>query len=207
MSQNYLEKIYGVSGAEAQRDVYDQWATSYDKELEKADYQTPGRVAAALKSCINDTELAQPVLDFGCGTGLSGEALADLGFTRLHGADVSEGMLREAEAKNLYEKLVPLPAGHNPDPGFVSRYRMVIASGSISPGAAPASSVPAIFMALPSGGRLALSYSSRALDSEEYMRMLDRTVNSSEAVLDFSEDGPHIREDGSTARVMVIRRR
>lgn len=203
---NYLDKIYGVDDAQTQRDVYDEWAGSYDKELEQAEYLTPGRLVAALKSCLNESDLAGPVLDFGCGTGLSGVALADAGFKRLHGADVSEGMLKEAESKGVYEKLFTLPVG-NPDPGLVSRYRLVTAVGAISHGAAPASCLPAIVMALPSGGRLAVSYNSHTLEDEEYMKTLDRTVGSSEAVLEFSEDGPHVSGLGTTSRVMVIRRR
>ena len=206
MSQNYLDKIYGVDDAEKQRDVYDQWAESYDSELEKANYLTPGRLVDALKSCVKEGDLTTPVLDFGCGTGISGEELANAGFKRLHGADVSEGMLKMAEAKGVYEKLVTLPFG-NPDPGLVSRYRLVTAVGAISHGAAPASCLPAIVMALPSGGRLALSYNQQTLEDEEYMTTLDRTVNSSEAVLEFSEDGPHLEGLATISRVMVIRRR
>ncbi|MDK3020364.1 class I SAM-dependent DNA methyltransferase [Pseudodonghicola flavimaris] len=206
MTQTYLEKIYGVEDAETQRDVYDQWAGSYDAELVGADYATPARVAAALKSILTEAELAQPLLDFGCGTGLSGQALADAGFQRLHGADVSTGMLEAARAKQVYEKLIPLPMG-NPDPALVSRYRLVTAVGAISPGAAPASCLPAILMALPSGGRIAFSYNGRAFEDAEYARTLERTAGSSEAVLDFDEDGPHVAGLGSTARVMVLRRR
>lgn len=206
MSENYLEKIYGVDDADKQRDVYDQWAASYDADLTDADYETPGRIARALKSVLRDSEMSAPVLDFGCGTGLSGLALTDAGFTRIHGADVSEGMLREAEAKQVYEKLTALPTG-NPDPGLVSRYRLVTAMGAISPGAAPASCLPAIFMALPSGGRVALSFNDRAQADEEYSRTLERVTGSSEAVVELDEDGPHVRSAGSTARVLVIRRR
>lgn len=206
MSHTFLEKISGVENAETQRDVYDQWADSYDKELTEGDYKTPARVAAALKSVLTEAELATPVLDFGCGTGLSGLALADAGFQHIHGADVSAGMLRQAEAKAVYERLFPLPVG-NPDPGLMSRYRLVTAVGAISPGAAPSSCLPAILMALPSRGRLAFSYNDLALEDPEYMQWFDRTVNSSEAEIEVDETGPHIAGLGSTARVMVIRRR
>ncbi|GHG80733.1 class I SAM-dependent DNA methyltransferase [Pseudodonghicola xiamenensis] len=206
MSHTFLEKIYGVENAETQRDVYDQWADSYDKELTEGKYKTPARVAAALKSTLTEGDLATPVLDFGCGTGLSGLALADAGFQHIHGADVSTGMLQQAEAKKVYDRLLPLPMG-NPDPGLVSRYRLVTAVGAISPGAAPASCLPAILMALPSHGRLAFSYNNLALEDAEYMKWFDRTVNSSEAIVEVDETGPHVAGLGSTARVLVIRRR
>ncbi|CAE8662853.1 unnamed protein product, partial [Polarella glacialis] len=46
-----------------------------------------------------------PVLDAGCGTGLSGEALHAQGFTRLVGIDVSEASLKLCKTKGIYEQL------------------------------------------------------------------------------------------------------
>jgi predicted TPR repeat methyltransferase len=41
-------------------------------------------------------------LDLGCGTGLVGEYLAKIGYTNIDGVDASEGMIRLANAKNVY---------------------------------------------------------------------------------------------------------
>jgi len=50
-------------------DIYANWAASYDDDLAEAGYETPHRIAAALaKFTTPDAR----ILDFGCGTGLSG---------------------------------------------------------------------------------------------------------------------------------------
>jgi len=45
------------------------------------------------------------VLDMGCGTGLVGQALVNNKFEKITGVDCSEGMLEEAEKKDIYTSL------------------------------------------------------------------------------------------------------
>ena len=70
-------------------DLYADWAANYDGDLAKAVYCTPSRIAAAL---IKVTARDAKVLDFGCGTGLSGKAMQSAGFSNLEGVDVSAGI-------------------------------------------------------------------------------------------------------------------
>lgn len=49
--------------------------------------------------------LSSPILDLGCGTGLSGEALQGVGFKEIDGYDFSEGMLVLARKKDSYREL------------------------------------------------------------------------------------------------------
>ncbi|MGR3468515.1 MAG: class I SAM-dependent DNA methyltransferase, partial [Shimia sp.] len=58
------------------QDVYTRWAGTYDAEVGGGGYQTPARIAAALREHARSDAL---VLDYGCGTGLSGAALAEAG--------------------------------------------------------------------------------------------------------------------------------
>ena len=78
--------------------LYDQWAASYDEELERNGYVTPQRCAVALKKFVS---IDQPVLDYGCGTGLSGRALMDAGYLNIKGTDINKKMLRIAKKKDL----------------------------------------------------------------------------------------------------------
>lgn len=79
--------------------LFDQYAPGFEEALlGRLDYRAPQLLAAGL---------AQPfgrVLDLGCGTGLMGmELRAGAGW--LEGWDISAEMLREVEAKGIYDRL------------------------------------------------------------------------------------------------------
>jgi len=93
--------------------LYDDWAKNYDETLKSWDYTAPRKTAELLKRyaqsgvegaplCINTL----PVLDAGCGTGLSGEALHAAGFARIVGTDVSNDSLELCRGKGIYVNLV-----------------------------------------------------------------------------------------------------
>lgn len=99
-----LREVYALDGNLAQtRRVYDRWAEAYDRDtLEGMGYVAPRLVAKQL------AELAGPearVLDAGCGTGLAGTELKDLGFSRIDGVDLSGEMLEVARRKQAYDQL------------------------------------------------------------------------------------------------------
>ena len=75
-----------------------------------------------------------PVLDAGCGTGLSGEALAAAGFRELVGVDVSSEMLRLCEAKRLYNSLTSwdLEGSQGPLPFNDDSFSAVVCVGVLS---------------------------------------------------------------------------
>ena len=82
-----VKDAYGhKSGTEAV-EFYDDWADSYDEELGALGYVTPKRCAEALISVGADP--SQPILDIGCGTGVSGAALKAAGFQKIDGVDPS----------------------------------------------------------------------------------------------------------------------
>jgi len=74
-TKTFLDKTYNTSGDDAMRALYDDWADSYEAEVGENGYATPARLARALATITGDK--AQAILDYGCGTGLSGAALAD----------------------------------------------------------------------------------------------------------------------------------
>jgi predicted TPR repeat methyltransferase len=103
MAQSFLNVVYNVKGADATRDLYEAWSQSYDSEVAQNAYATPGRAAEALANTIDDHTL--PILDFDCGTRLSGLALKLAGFTKIDGVDLSANMLEQAKAKGIYRSL------------------------------------------------------------------------------------------------------
>lgn len=102
--KRYLGKVYEMKDGDETRALYNEWAEVYDAELSENAYQTPRRVAEALRKMI-DPNSTVSVLDVGCGSGLSGMALHPEGFTTIDGCDYSTGMLAKAKEAGVYRRL------------------------------------------------------------------------------------------------------
>ena len=93
-SEGFLGTAYDLETGEQTLDHYQRWAGTYDQEVGvDIGYAQPARCAAAMARVAGSSD---HVLDVGCGTGLSGVALRDAGFTRLDGCDFSPPMLERA---------------------------------------------------------------------------------------------------------------
>ena len=114
-SEGFLGTAYDLETGEQTLDHYQRWAGTYDQEVGVDNgYAQPARCAAALARVASSCD---HVLDVGCGTGLSGVALRDAGFTRLDGCDFSPPMLERAAETGVYRRLfeADLNAGLNID--------------------------------------------------------------------------------------------
>lgn len=87
------------------RTLFDQYAPRFDTALvEKLRYRGPELLRQAVDRAVPEGPL--DILDLGCGTGLAGIAFADRR-RRLDGIDLSPGMLLQALARKLYDRLEP----------------------------------------------------------------------------------------------------
>ncbi len=99
----FYERAYSIEEHET-KDFYAQWAATYDEELVGGrGYAMPGRCAAAFATHVTDR--SAPVIDLGCGTGLLGSRLAELGHTAIDGIDYSPEMLEQAARTGAYRSL------------------------------------------------------------------------------------------------------
>lgn len=87
--------------------LYDAWAATYDQTLREWGYEAPEKIAELLADHRSGSTipLSVPVLDCGCGTGLSSEALTANGFSVLCGVDISNDSLLLCQKKGLHEQL------------------------------------------------------------------------------------------------------
>lgn len=200
----YLRRVYGIDDPLEIRDYYDNWAASYDAELRENGYATPGRVAAALADLAPG--LDTPVLDYGCGTGMSGEALAAAGFTTIDGADPSHGMLRVAASKGVYRDLIHLDIDA-PEPPFVPGSRAIVtAIGLIGPGAAPLGLFDQLLALVAPGGLFVVSFNDRALDIPEFAAKVAEVRAAGGVDIVFEELGSHLPGLGNQSMVYVFQR-
>jgi predicted TPR repeat methyltransferase len=201
MTSSFFDRVYKTTEQDAVEDLYDAWAGSYDADVTGQGYRTAGRVAAALADYLPARET--PVLDFACGTGLSGEALAAEGFTTIDGCDLSEPMLKTARTRGIYRHLVKLAPDEAPDcaPGD---YGAIAAIGALSPGAAPAYYLDVLLDRLAPGGLLALSYNDHTLAEPAYTQRLARVLETGKAAERFRAHGDHLVKLGSKSTVYVL---
>ena len=85
--------------------TFDSFAASFDVKLAALLYRAPVLVAAMLADANVGASRSLDVLDAGCGTGLCGPLIAPYA-RRLVGVDLSERMLDQARARNVYDELV-----------------------------------------------------------------------------------------------------
>jgi predicted TPR repeat methyltransferase len=199
----------GLAGADAlgpgdAAGFYDRWAPRYDADVALAGYATPARVAAALVAAGADR--AAPVLDFGCGTGLSGRALRDAGFATIDGWDVSPGMVEAAAARGVYRRLAVIEAA-GPPPAGPGAYAAVAAAGAFGPGHAPPEAIDALLRLLPPGGLMAFNLNDRTLAEPGWTGRVNEWVDCGGAEILAKEHGPHLPGAGVGATVFVLRRR
>jgi predicted TPR repeat methyltransferase len=194
----YLSKVYNLKSSEAVRDYYDAWSDSYDNELMSQGYATPGRCAAALLSL--GVPLDASILDFGCGTGVSGTAFQFKGFANLHGCDLSVEMLAKAKAKGIYSNTFVVPAGA----ALPGGYDVVAAVGVIGAGSAPPEAFDAAIAAVKPSGLFVWSYNDHALEDPRFPAKIDEHIAKG-AKLVFQEHGPHIPGIGLSSTVYVLK--
>lgn len=182
--------------------VYADWADTYDKEVTERGYKTPARLADVLAKFADKQSL---ILDFGCGTGISGAALKTLGFEHLHGTDITAEMLDKATASGLYEKTWLSTAG---DMDFEQgSYDVIVAVGVVSLGAAPPETLSALIDKLGIGGYLAFSYNGPTLEDGSYVKALDDEIACGRVECLFRKNGPHLEDVGMNSDIIVLRRK
>jgi len=201
--KNFLDDVYGLETVEDTRALYDNWSASYDEEVGGKGYATPTRIALALRQFLPD-HLA-PILDFGCGTGMSGTAIKMSGYLNIDGCDLSAEMLHHAGEKCAYRKLwISDPeTDFRVDPGD---YAAIVACGVISKGAAPPETMEILVDALAPGGLLVFSFNDHTFEDPRFEAMVDHYLNTKTCRQLFRQDGEHLPGIGLRSTVFVLER-
>jgi predicted TPR repeat methyltransferase len=108
-----LDRVFAARSTEESRNLYDEWAKSYDADMAEHEFTAPRLVADAVARGLKLNHLPNQkealaktsILDAGCGTGLVGIELARHGAKKIDGLDLSEGMLDIARKTGAYEHL------------------------------------------------------------------------------------------------------
>ncbi len=198
MTEKFFDQVYQLGNPEETRSFYDRWSSQYDSDVKEEGYATPERAARLLAAQMSN--LTIPILDFGCGTGISGVALNRAGFSVIDGIDPSAEMLAGAGKKRVYRQLKQIKPGA-PVPGG---YSAIAAIGVIGCGGAPVSVFDQIMDALEVGGLFAFSYNDHALAEPEYLDKLLSYTETGRARRLAEEYGPHLPRIGLNSKIYVI---
>ena len=203
MTKKYLDAVYELEDTGDTKGFYDNWSATYDAEVAENGYVTPARAATALSDLVTDK--SAPLLDIGCGTGVSGAAFHAAGFTTIDGTDFSEEMLAQARTKGIYRTLTATDLS-DPLPFEPGAYTNVAAIGVLNPGHAPAETIDDVLARLAPGGRFVFSLNDHALEDPSYEGRLREHIDSGNAVLEVKDYGDHLPKIGLSAMVYVLRK-
>jgi predicted TPR repeat methyltransferase len=150
----FLQNVYSAKDNRSLEEAYDQWAEKYDADVTAFGYTIPA-VAAGLFGKYVAPE-STPILDAGDGTGLMGSILDALGYRGQVVIDISAGMLKKADERDVYKELHQMVLGENLDfsSGCFSACQSI---GVFTTGHAPASAFDELVRVLCPGGYIIFS--------------------------------------------------
>ena len=153
-SHRRVQWVYESNSNQELEERYDQWATEYDQDLDEVfAWNAPQNGANVLARLVARDAV---VLDAGAGTGLVGKCLADAGFTNMAAMDLSQGMLDEARAKNVYSSFHQMTLGETL--AFeTGQFDAVISVGVFTLGHAPIHSFDELVRVTKPGGYIVFS--------------------------------------------------
>ena len=199
-----LERCARATGKGAIRGLYKYWAATYDGMLvRRLGYYAPELVAAALAERMPDTR--QSVLDVGCGTGLTAQALAALREDVIDGIDFSPEMLERARGKGIYRDLVRADVTR-PLPLPEASYDAAISSGLFTHGHVGSEAIPHILAAIRPGGLFGFTVYWKVWERAGFAQLLDElTASGRIEVLHHSQQAHFRLLKGQQVHTLVVR--
>jgi predicted TPR repeat methyltransferase len=198
-----LRRAYAVDSPNEVRALYRDWARSYDDDLlgDDLQYVAPLEAVAVFRRHVDDTSAR--VLDVGCGTGLSGQALADAGFTRIDGADISPDMLERARAKGVYARLIEADLTAGLDIAD-DTYDAALSVGTFTHGHVGPDGLDEVIRVVRPGGIVCVTINEGVFEKMAYPAKIEALQRDGQArVLDLA-DADYLRGEGIRSKLLVL---
>jgi len=199
----YFQHAYKLRTGEQTKELYAKWAEVYDQEVDaEGGYRQPERCAKALADVMSDKSL--PVLDVGCGTGLSGLALKRVGFESLVGCDLSVQMLEKAAHTGCYGQLFETDLNQPPIAVPSASMHGITAVGVFSFGHVAPRAIDEFLRILVTGGNFVIGLNDQFYDEGTFREKLDALENSGNISILSKQHGLHLENvEGSTGWVIT----
>ena len=155
LEDDFVTGAYGLDGLDESLRFYTEWADDYDERMEEhLGYVAPRFTAERLAAHLDDRSAA--ILDIGCGTGLTYQYLAALGFSTCDGVDVTPAMIAKSRERGIYRDLYEADITKPLDMADAA-YDAAISSGTFTHGHVGAEAIPEIVRILKPGALFACS--------------------------------------------------
>ena len=215
-NQITLTDAYNVLTPEDSRELYAQWAPTYDKSfIEETKYIYPANIARVLSKHM-PADRSFTVIDIGCGTGAVGEEVAKIRpKSIIEGVDISPEMLAVAASKlradgaKVYEDL------HEADITatiyFASNYfDFLVSAGSFTIGHLGAYELIDVIQVCRSGATIVVGVNQQHWEDNDFASAITEAVNNKtitkpqyEEVDIYAEGSEHF---GDKARVVIFKK-
>lgn len=197
-----LNRVYRLTGPEEVAKLYDEWATTYDRDtVEGMGYVAPQIAARRLDELLDD---GARVLDAGCGTGLVGaEVHARRPDVVVDGMDLSPGMLTLAGERGVYRELstadltAPIDA---PDAG----YDAVVCAGTLTRGHLGPEPLAEMVRVVRPGGVVVATVLDALWQDGGFRAFIDTMVEQGTVDVVEAELRPYHRGEGIDCRLVVL---
>lgn len=183
-----LEKVYAATATDELAAAYADWSGDYDRETLALGYCLPFIIAAFIARHVDPK--SGPILDAGCGTGLTGPYLRALGYERIEGLDMSDAMLAIARERRAYEALSEGILGERL-PFEDERFIAVFSTGVFTEGHAPSDSLRELARITRTGGHLIFTVRDSVFSTKGFEQEISRLAESGDWTL--REESPLFR--------------
>ena len=165
-----LDTVYSAKSPDELSTAYAAWAATYDAETASLGYLLPFLIVAWIARYVPVGD--GPLLDAGCGTGLSGPSLRTLGYDDIAGLDLSSEMLRIAGSRGAYGELKEAALG-GPLPWPDGHFRAFFSTGVFTIGHAPASGLHELVRITRKGGHAIFTVRDQVFTSGGFQSVFD----------------------------------
>ncbi len=189
---------------QALAEYYKTWAKTYDKDVEGQAYRGPDVIADLLdelapRDYAKKGQDSLRLVDAGCGTGLSGIALAKRGFETIDGFDLSHEMVSEARKTGAYRALHGGVDMNEPPLSIADdSYDVAVCCGVFTIGHVNPSALGELARITRKGGLVLVSTRKSYYDSTDFdLQMRELEIQGYLRLVKYLKNAPYVAEEGA----------
>jgi len=187
-----IEAALNLNGEpERVKEFYEDWAKNYNIDTDDADYIGPSIAARLLSQHLSVKN--SRTLDAGCGTGLVGIELQELGYINVDGFDLSDSMVELAAATGAYRQVLgSIDMMRATESYPAASYDAVLSVGVFTLGHVPPEALNVLLRLTKAGGLLLISTRTHYYDQTNFQQVVDELTTSQHAeLIQLIKDAPY----------------